>query len=89
VSAYGRLSAAELSDIALQLEDIRQKLARGGVGYSSSDELSVQVSVVEELAARQALKELRDRQQVEKANNQREQARKEAEASDNIAQETR
>jgi len=70
VSAYGRLSAAELSDIALQLEEIRLKLARGAFGVS----LGAQISVVEEMAAGRALQELRERQKADKAKAERDAA---------------
>jgi hypothetical protein len=67
VNAYGRLSAAELSDLALQLEEIRLKLARGGLGTSTDTRLSAQISVVEEVAASRALYELRERQKADTA----------------------
>jgi len=81
MNAYGRLTASELSDLALQLEEIRLKLARGGIGYSS-DGLTAQIAVIEEMAAQRALSELRDRQKQERAQaaiDARAKARKEAE----------
>ena len=77
MSAYGRLSATELSDIALQLEDIRQKLARGGIGFSPEG-LNSQIAMVEEMAAQRALRELREGQKAKTASDAWASAREEA-----------
>jgi hypothetical protein len=77
VSAYGRLTAAELSDIALQLDEIRLKLARGGIGLTA-ERLKSHVAIVEEIAAQRALRELREGQKAKTASDARARAREEA-----------
>ena len=67
--SYQRLTATELLDIAIQLEEIRKKLSFSGNNVQT-ESLNIMILIVETQAANRALYELREAQRlIKEANN--------------------